>query len=190
MDEAASYRGILIYRRTASPNSTAWYRKAASYRGILIYRRTASPNSTAWYRKAASYRGTLVYRRTASCLWAVVYRETGCRGMLKYRGMPWGWRHGICRRQWLATHDRLSVMYIARWLTSLKVINERTSVYSSDWIYACALASYSTPPIELNLLHAGVEATSRGQFENNMWTPIRYKHTTISIMNGEFRYIE
>ena len=181
---------MLNYRRTASSNNTACHRNAVSYRGMLVYRSTAS---SLWAG---------IYRETASSHWAVVYREAGgCRGIARYRGMinyrgipayreTGGWRHGICRGQWLATHDRLGVMYIARWLTSLKVIKERTSVYSSDWIYACALASYSTPPITLNLLHAGVEATSRGRFENNECTPIRYKHMTISIMNGEFRYIE
>ena len=149
---------MAAYRWTASSSGTVRYRGGRHLAAAHSYRGTASCHWTGICRGTATYRGTVKYRGTPAC------RETGgCRGIVRYRGPA------TCRGQWLATHDEVCITDIARWLTSVKVMEERTPIYSSNWIYAYALASYTTPPIRLNLLHACIEAISRGRFENTVY---------------------
>ena len=166
---------VVKYRYTAERHplaerhDTAGRHLAAAYSYTVERHRLVERHDTAGRHLAAAYSYTVERHRDTGREYTAVQRPTTAR-----------WNTAACRHTGIREDDvaayaagsgwlrMTDYVYIARWLTSLKVIEKRTVIYSSDRIYACALASYTTPPIKLNLLHACIEATSRDQFEHRV----------------------
>ena len=173
---------VVKYRYTAEPHplaerhDTAGRHLAAAYSYTVERHRLVERHDTVGRHLAAAYSYTVERYRATGREYTAVQRPTTAR-----------WNTAACRHTGIREDDvaayaagsgwlrMTDYVYIARWLTSLKVIEKRTVIYSSDRIYACALASYTTPPNQIK----STPCVHRGDIARSIRTPrtlVRCKH--------------